>query len=253
MIGVIIQARMNSKRLTGKVLLKLASKPVLWHVVERCRQASFPRTVVVATTTNSEDRAIELLCKEAGVLCFRGNDKDVLERYLTCAELFNLTTIVRVTADCPLIDPSNMDQTIAMHIRKGADYSTNRLIPTFPHGFDVDVFTLACLKKVHERATSEFDREHIVTYIWKHPNEFKISDHRSPVDLSDYRWVLDYPEDYELLTNIYSSLYVRDKTISTNDVLELLKANPAWNRTNVQYSRYEGYAQSINSMHKKDG
>jgi len=247
-IGIIIQARLGSTRLPGKVMLPLAGQPVLWHVVNRCRYSTYIKEgaeIVVATTDQDSDQKIRQFCESEKILFFQGSEHDVLARYFHCAGQFKFRTVVRVTADCPVIDPEIMDQTIALHLQGEADYTTNRLVPTFPDGLDVDVLSGECLRKVYEKAAKKSEREHVVPYIWDHSVEFRIREYRSPRDLSAYRWVLDEAADYEFMQKLYGRLYQHGRVFAMEEILACLEKNQDWQNGNAHITRNEGYLKSI--------
>jgi len=252
MIGIIIQARLGSSRLPGKVLFPLMGKPVLWHVVNRLRHSKFAEKIIVATSNNLKDSGIVTFCNGNDIDCFRGDEDDVLLRYHLGAQQYGLKTIVRITADCPLIDPEVMDNTIQFHLNEEAEYTTNRLVPTFPVGLDVDVIDRACLERVNSLAKKKSEREHVVPYIWNHSSEFVIREYRSDVDYSNYRWVLDYGDDYELIKKIYEPLYAKEKIFLMHDIMKLCEKNPEWLRSISHIQRHEGYLKSLKED-KKDG
>ncbi|MEY4747475.1 MAG: hypothetical protein RLZZ416_524 [Candidatus Parcubacteria bacterium] len=232
MTGAIIQARMSSTRLPGKVLLPLARKPVLFHVVERVKAAKRLDRVIVATSTEQEDDTIKAFCKERGYDCFRGSRDDVLSRYAGAAKQYKLDTVVRITSDCPLIDPFIVDQTIAAFESAHCDYISN-VLPgerTFPRGLDCEVFSRAALEKADTQARKPYQREHVTPYVHENKTrEFVIG---PQVNASgayarpQFRLTLDYPEDYELLAKLYDVFYKEGTIVSTEKVLAYLDAHP---------------------------
>jgi len=231
----IVQARMGSTRLPGKVMLKIVGKPMLELMIERLRRASELDGIVVATTDRATERPIvDLINSLEGILLFRGSEDDVLARYHGAAVKYNAKTIVRVTADCPLIEPAVIDKIVkAYHkLSVSIDYASNIRRRTYPRGLDVEVFSFLSLDKARKEATLMSDREHVTEYILQRPFIFRMCDVVDDVDNSFMRWTVDMPEDFELITKIYESLYPKNHNFTYYDVLQLLKRNPDWNMIN---------------------
>ncbi|OGZ57351.1 MAG: hypothetical protein A3B96_01240 [Candidatus Spechtbacteria bacterium RIFCSPHIGHO2_02_FULL_43_15b] len=227
---IIIQARMGSGRLPGKVMKNLCGYPMLYHVVKRARGAVLADDVVVATTVLKQDDVVEKFCAENGIKYFRGSEEDVLDRYYSTAKCFDSDIIVRVTSDCPLIDPAIIDECIKKFAEhKGVDYLSNISIRTFPRGLDTEVFSFKALEIAHKNAEEKYEREHVTPYIWENKKgEFKIGE---PVEASDeyrrdYRLTVDYGEDFQLVAEIYKALYNGSGIINVKDALLFLDKNP---------------------------
>lgn len=207
MTGAIIQARMSSSRLPGKVLLPLGDRTALEQVVRRVRDAASVDEVVVATSTDASDDPVADLCARSDIRSVRGPLEDVLARYSLAAEALDADIVVRITGDCPLIDPVLVDACIARLHDGYFDYASNCTNGprTFPRGLDVEVFTRAALRRASAEATSARDREHVTPYIWEHGDMFKVAPalEAAPSYARAYRLTLDYPEDYELLKTLY--------------------------------------------------
>jgi spore coat polysaccharide biosynthesis protein SpsF len=239
-IGAIIQARRGSKRLPDKIMKPLSGKPILWHVVERVSYSKLIDGVVVATTTNRIDDIVDELCKKNNFSLFRGSEDDVLDRYYQCAKEYNIKNIVRITADCPLIDPNVIDIVIQYFLDNKFDYVSNRIEPTYPDGLDVEVFSYETLEKTWKETTLPSDREHVTTYIENHPERFKISNVKQNIDLSYLRWTVDYKKDLEVVKEIYKKLYSKKHMFLMEDVLQLLEKRPKLNKINAGIQRNEG-------------
>ncbi len=222
--GIIIQARMSSSRLPGKVLLKLAGQEVLWHMVKRCQTSLKAGQVIVATSTNTSDDVIEKFCQKNNFTYFRGDLNNVLNRFFQTADHFKLKTIVRVTSDCPLIDPEIIDQSIEYFENNTADYVSNCLDRTFPRGLDCEVFSMAKLTEANDRAATAYEQEHVTPYLIKNDDCLPI--HVSPEYHGDFRLTLDTPKDYELLKIVYDKFYLADKIIDVKRVIAFLTENP---------------------------
>jgi spore coat polysaccharide biosynthesis protein SpsF len=225
---IIVQARMTSTRLPGKVLLPLAGEPMLTRLVERLRRVQRADGIVVATTTNATDDPIAVLCEQLCVPCHRGSEHDVLSRYADAARLHGADVVVRITSDCPLIDPALIDRVIATHEDGDSDYVSNMLPATWPYGMAVEVFSAAALAQAHAEATQPAEREHVTPFIYWHPERYRLRNVDSPVDLSHHRWTVDTPEDYELVRRLFETLYPTHPLFTQGDILEVLDAHPDW-------------------------
>ena len=184
-IAIIIEARMSSSRLPGKVLLKVKKKPLLKLMIERLQFVKLAKTVIVATTLNKKDDVIVNFCKKNKIKYFRGSENDVLLRVLQASKKFKVYLIVEITSDCPLIDPNIVDQTIAVYLinKKKVDYVTNALKYSYPNGMDVQVFKTNLLNKVSKLTNNKYDRENVTSYIYKNPNRFRVFEISSPPNL----------------------------------------------------------------------
>lgn len=206
-ITAIIQARMGSTRLPGKVMKMLGDRTVLGHVITRVLAIPSVDQVIVATTTNDED---EVICSEAanyGVDYYRGSQEDVLSRYYEAAREGNADVVVRITSDCPLLDPIISNEVIQHFIENGYDYSSSGLSGTFPRGLDTEVFTFRALEKSFQQAKREYEREHVTPYIYGNRDLFRVHEYDSIQNYSQYRLTLDTNEDWELISRIFHELY----------------------------------------------
>jgi spore coat polysaccharide biosynthesis protein SpsF len=227
----VIQARTGSTRLPGKVLLPLLGEPLLVHVVRRVGRASRVDATVVATTTLPGDDAIVDLAQGRGWAVTRGSEMDLLDRYLDAARAHDAERVVRITSDCPLIDPDLVDEVVAALEAEGADYASNTLEPrTFPRGLDVEAMTMAALEAAGTADRDPASREHATPYLYRHPDRFRLAGVRLPDDLSGHRWTVDTPEDYELVRRIFDALGRDD--FEWRDALAVVEANPAWSGLN---------------------
>ena len=228
-IGAVIQARTGSSRLPGKVLLELpygSGITVLEQVINRVKGAKTLDEVVVATTEKREDDRIEEIARKAGVGVFRGSEKDVLARYYGAAKAYGLDVVVRITSDCPCIDPEIIDRTVELHLRENADYTATR---GFPRGLDVEVISFKALEEAYKNATQPFEREHVCPYIYTTaPEKFKIRYYEAPPDLRrpDIRITLDTEEDYALLCCVFDNLYRKNPFFGARDVVRLFEEKP---------------------------
>jgi spore coat polysaccharide biosynthesis protein SpsF len=240
----IIQARMGSSRLPGKVLLEIAGKPMLGRVIERTHRARTLDAVIVATTGDGSDDTVAAYCAALDVPCSRGSVQDVLDRYYQAAQAQDANLIVRITADCPLIDPVLVDQAVTTLVDGGYDFVANRLPPPFsrsyPIGLDVEVCTFAALEQAWREADQTFQREHVMPFLYEgislssvhpglatgvSPRGFSIAQLHSPIDYGRMRWTVDTPEDLEFVRQVYNRLGERSD-FSWIEVLELVLAEP---------------------------
>ena len=228
-VAAIIQARMGSTRLPGKVLLDLAGEPMLARVVNRAERAQTLDDVVVATTVHPHDEAIVRLCTERGWLYFRGSEDDVLDRYYQATLACQADAIVRITADCPLIEPAIVDRLVRRFLdqQPGADYVCN-LVPrrTYPRGMDAEVMSLKVLEQAWRDCHEPAWREHVTTFILRNPDLFQIHGIANEVSYSHMRWTVDTPEDLALVRHIYK--HFGHDHFSWAEVLALLKEHPEW-------------------------
>jgi len=227
-IGAIIQARTSSKRFPGKILKELpysSSITCLEQVVNRLKKSKKLNYIIIATTTEKIDDEITTIAKKEEVKFFRGSKENVLSRYYLTAKENNLDIIVRVTSDCPCIDADITDLTIDEHINKVADYTSNALVRTYPHGFDVEVFNFNALEKAYKNATKYYEKEHVTPYINRNPDIFKINIVKAPKELyaPDIRVTLDTEEDYALLCAVFDYLYPENKYFNAYEIVKLFK------------------------------
>jgi len=227
-VVAIIQARMGATRLPGKVLMDVAGQPMMARVVNRSRRAKGLDAVVIATTTQPVDDAIVRLCHEQGWLLFRGSEEDVLDRYYRAALALEADVVVRITSDCPLIEPELIDSSVATFLphRPPLDYLSNTLVRTFPRGLDVEVMSFKVLKRAWQEEDNPAWREHVTPYIWRQPDKFKIRNVTNDEDYSHMRWTVDTAEDLAFVRKVYE--YFKNDTFSWREVLELLKEHPEW-------------------------
>ncbi len=225
----VIQARMSSTRLPGKVLQDLGGRPVLERMVERVKRAKTVTETVVATTTDLLDMPIVELCQRLGIPVFRGSLPDVLDRYYQCALYYRADYVVRLTGDCPLIDADLIDQVVKALLANPLDFTCNRLPPpfkrTYPIGLDVEACTFEALENAWKNATAKHDREHVMPYLYEVTGRFRIKQLQNDVDYGNLRWTLDTPEDLALLREVIKRLGGRND-FSWREVLTLFLQDP---------------------------
>lgn len=234
-VVVIIQARMASTRLPGKSLAQVLGRPLLYYVTERLKHLTHPVKVVVATSEEESDDPIEAWCRDHHILCFRGSHEDVLDRYVKAARRFSADVIVRITGDCPLIDPNVVDQAIGQFLEHYPDYDylSNTVQRTFPRGLDVEVFKRSALEKAHEEAFHTEEREHVTPYIWRQPEVFSLGTLYYKEDLSPHRWTVDTEEDFALITKLLEAAWPKNPAFAFQELLPLIEAHPEWEAINA--------------------
>lgn len=245
-VVAIVQARMASSRLPGKVLRELGGEPVLAWVVERCRRALTVNSVLVATTTEPADDPVALLCAERGWPVFRGSQFDVLDRYYQAARWVKADVVVRVTADCPLIDPQVIDQVVREFLERGVDFAANRLPPpwkrTFPIGLDTEVVSFAALERAWREANLPYEREHVMPYLYEEEGRFKVYVLQAGQDYGYLRWTVDTPEDLNAMRTLFA-LFQNRPPLSWLDVLHVWLQHPEVQSLNarVQHHSFNEY------------
>jgi spore coat polysaccharide biosynthesis protein SpsF len=236
---VIIQVRMSSTRLPGKVLKKLNGITVLESLLNQLNYSKLLNDKIIATTSNSEDDVIVNFCKSKEIKCFRGSQDDVLDRYYNCAKKFSINTILRITSDCPLMDPQVVDNVIDFYLKNSYDYVNNFYKRTYPYGNDVEIFSLKVLEKVWEKATKPSEREHVTPYIYNNPDEFSLGWIENKENLSEFHWTIDRKEDLIFVQNIFKKISKRP--ILMKDIIDVIKDDPSLLEINKNTNPNEGY------------
>ena len=247
MITAIVQARTASTRLPNKVLMQIEDKPLLWHVVHRLKKAKHIQNIVIATTTNDEDDAICAICDDWNVKCFRGSEDDVLDRYYQAAKKFGVETVVRITADCPLIDFRVVDEVIEFFQSDDYDYVSNVLAPRYPDGMDTEVFRFSALERAWQEAKLKSDREHVTPYIlnnssFKGKKLFTTDNYGFDSDFSHFRLTVDEIEDFEVIKFLIENT---DSDAPWLNYVALLTKHTDVMLRNAKYGRNEGYQKSL--------
>ncbi|MFZ0761944.1 MAG: glycosyltransferase family protein, partial [Candidatus Sulfotelmatobacter sp.] len=223
------------------VLADIQGHPMLSCVVERTRAAGTLDKVMVATTTEPADDIIAAFCRHHGVSCFRGSENDVLDRYYHAARQHDAKIVVRITSDCPLIDPEVVDKTVRAFLAEQPDYSSNSLVRTYPRGLDTEVMTFRALELAWREARQPYQRAHVTPYLYENPGRFRILSVTGDEDHSDYRWTVDTPQDLELVRAIYARF--EGQEFLYNDILRLMEREPELaeiNRSIAQKALHEG-------------
>ena len=251
-IIAVIQARMGSTRFPGKVLQPILDKPMLWYIVERLQFISGIEKIIVATSDKKTDDPIAQFCESEGIDYFRGSETDVLDRFYQASKNENPEAVIRITGDCPLIDPnlikrlllqfidsSNLDH-IGLATGAGVandDFNKGR----FPDGLDAEVIRFKALEYAWLEAKNPLEREHVTPFIWKHPDRFQLGCLTSDKDYSSMRWTVDRTEDFELIKDIYNALYEKNPCFGLEDILTYLENTPEIMEKNAHFLGQEGY------------
>lgn len=243
-VVAIIQARMGSSRLPGKSLAEIENRPMLWHVVERVKRAKLVDRVVVATSTATADDAIENMCRESGVACYRGSENDVLDRYYRAAQAEKAAQVVRITADCPLIDPVVINQVVSRFQRGDVDYASNAMVRTYPDGLDTEICSFSALERAWHEARKVSEREHVTPYL--RSGKFRIANVENRSDSSHVhcRWTVDEREDLEFVRAVYAALRHKECFLM-EDILQLLREQPELEKVNSEIVSNLGYYKSL--------
>lgn len=224
----IIQARMGSERLPGKVIKEIKGIPMIIHILNRLKQSDKIDKTIVATSTNPEnDKLVEIVENDGGIV-FRGSEDDVLKRYIDAAEQFGGKYIIRVTGDCPLISAEVIDALIDRFLAAEVDYMRVDVPNTFARGFDAEIFTREALLKAHQKATEARYREHVTLYMYEHPEEFSIAkmEAKKSWNRPNYRLCVDTKEDFKVVERIYDALYDDNSYFTIDDIISFLDAHP---------------------------
>lgn len=241
-VNAIIQARCGSTRFPKKVFADINGKPLLRHVVNRLKYTSLIDDIVIATTVNPKDDAIEEWCRKEQVKYFRGSEEDVLNRYYSAFIAFPSDVIVRVTADDPFKEPSVIDKVISKLLNEKYDLVTNNFPPSFPEGLDCEAFNFEVLATMEYSTQDSFEREHVTQYAYHNPDKFRIGNVVSDCQLSSYRWTIDNEEDYEMVKAVYSHRKENtDGPLLMDEILEILKEHPEISQVNSGVKRSAMY------------
>lgn len=227
-VVIVVQARMGSTRLPGKVLKVIGDRPMLSYQLERLRRVQSADQIVIATTTNRQDDVICSFCDDEKVSFVRGSEADVLSRYREAARHAAAELVVRVTADCPLIDPSLIDLAVHRFKKIRPDYLSNMLEPSWPYGMAVEVFPMSVLEQANREATEGAEREHVTPFIYWRPTRYRLFSLTRTPKLDHHRWTVDTMEDFLLVSRIINSVYTEHPYFTLDDVLRVLDRNPEW-------------------------
>jgi spore coat polysaccharide biosynthesis protein SpsF (cytidylyltransferase family) len=240
--AVIVQARMGSSRLPGKVLMRLGGESVLSHLLRRCRAIRGVDVVCCATTDAAEDDVVAEEAERAGAMVYRGSASDVLARYQAAAHAMGCDIVLRVTADCPLIDPHICASVLDLRLERTADFACNNMPPSWPHGLDCEAFTTALLDEAAGAARTTYEREHVTPWMRAAPHVSKVNLPGPGGAAADQRWTLDYPEDKAMFDALFAYLPERSTGFDWRAISDLIRAHPeiaAMNRSRRDPRRLE--------------
>lgn len=241
----ILQARVSSSRLPGKVLRPILGRPMLARQLERLRRSRRIEKLLVATSDDPSDQPIAELCAAEAVACVRGSLHDVLDRYYQAAKPLAPAHVVRLTGDCPLTDPELIDAVVEFHLRGGYDFTSNAIEPSFPDGLDVAVFRYRLLEHAWQGATLASEREHVTLFMRRQPERFRIGAYKGSPDRSQMRWTVDEPADLAFVTAVYERLYPGKPDFGSGDIYQLLEREPELLLLNRGIGRNEGLQRSL--------
>lgn len=243
MILCIVQARVSSSRLPGKVLKQILGKPMIVHELERLQRSNCIDKIVLATSQDESDDTLTEAVAASGIEVYRGSLKDVLDRYYQCAKKYQPQHVVRITGDCPVIDWRVVDAAIGKHLKEGNDYTS--LSEEYPDGLDTEVVRFFSLEQAWKKANLLSEREHVTLYIKNHADLFQCGQMACPQDLNRMRWTVDEPQDFEFIRQVYEVLYPTVADFSMEDILKLLEQQPEMLVINQGIQRNEGLLKSL--------
>lgn len=227
-IGIIVQARMGSKRYPGKIMKVINKKPILFHMLKQLKKARLHNKIIISTSIGKENDLVRKFCKKNKISCFSGSENNLVNRYYLSAKKHKIDIIVRVTADCPLIDPKIIDFCIKKFLNNNYDFVANTSPPynqTYPDGMDVEVFSYNTLKYVNRVCKNSFDLEHVTPFIWRNKKTFKLHKIKSKENLSYFRLTLDYIEDFKLIEKIIVYFEKNKISLTLKNIAKYLNSN----------------------------
>jgi len=242
---IICQARYASTRLPGKVLLTIRNKPLLWYLLKRLELVKTPNQIIIATSTSDSNKPLLDYLREQKINYYAGDENDVLDRFYRTAKHYSGEIIVRITADCPLIDSTLIDRGLDIFLNDNFDYLSNVHPPTFPDGYDIEIFTFKALETSWKNAKLNSEREHVTPFIYNNPNIFRIENFQNDKDLSNIRLTVDTKKDFILISKIIENFHDRWTKFDLKDVITFINQNPHLLKINAQYERNEGYFKSL--------
>lgn len=246
-VVALVQARMGSVRLPGKVMADILGKPLLWHIINRLQFAKRVDEIVIATTTKKQDEPIREMAKQYNIACFSGSQEDLIDRLYQAAKLYRANALMRVTADCPLVDPKIVDMTVSFYEENKDKYehvTTGRPYATFPQGLDAEIFSFSLMERLWKEVRDPFFREWFSVLVYENQQEFKSYCIKNDIDLSHIRLTVDYKEDLELVRYVFERLYSESKCFFLEDILRLYRQEPE-RFTNLGYERDEAYREEL--------
>lgn len=252
-IVIVVQARMSSSRLPGKVLMPVLGKSLLYRMIERLRMVNHKVQIVIATSTDAKDDAIEAEAAAIGVPCYRGSLDNCLDRHYQAGKQYNADVVIKIPSDCPLIDPRIIDEVLDFYFAHEGEYDfvNNLHPPTWPDGNDVEIMTMPCIERTWKEATRPLELEHTTPYIWENPDKFRIANITWPTGLDysmSHRFTIDYRADYDFIDRVYQELYPSKVNFSCDDILALLDKKPEIYQINADYAGVNWYRNHLNEL-----
>lgn len=241
MITAIVQARMSSTRLPGKIMSTFSGNTLLGHIIERISYSKYISAIIVATTENAADDKLTEWLEANRVAYFRGSELDVLNRYYKAAKHVNAKHIARITSDDPFKDPHILDDVAQLYFEKSLDFAYNNKPPSFAEGLDTEIFSFDALSRAERTATDPFEREHVTQHFYRNPEKFKQKNLTSPLDYSYLRWTIDTEEDLSMAKRVYETLYKQGEIFLAEDILSLIDKNPQIPLINQNVKRSDMY------------
>ncbi len=243
-VAVIVQARATSSRLPGKILMELGGETPLFYVLKRCSLIPEADVVCCAVPDNADQDGVVAEAERSGAVVFRGSETDVLDRYYQAARYVGADTVVRITSDCPLVDPQVCSETIQLFIREQADFASNNLVATFPHGIECEVFSLEALETAATKSDDRYEREHVTPYIRKRPGFKRVTLEGPGGGIENHRWTLDYAEDLEFFRVLFEHIEPWPKAPGWQEILDVVQRHPEIAAINASH---EGIGRASNA------
>ena len=243
-VTCIIQARTRSERLPNKVLKEIENLPMICHIINRVKKAKNIDQIILATSNTDTDKILLDIAKKFKIIGFAGDEKDVLDRFYNAAIIYAANPIVRITGDCPLVDPILLDKMVEFYQANDYDYMSNTIERTFPDGLDIEIFSSEVLKISNKEAKWLSEREHVTPYILKNQNDFRIYNYKNKQNLSNLRWCVDEEDDLIMVKRIFQEMKP-NQFFSTDDVLKIILEKPDISKINSGIATNEGYKKSL--------
>ncbi len=252
-IVIVVQARMSSSRLPGKVLMPILGETLLYRMIERLQMIKHPAQIVIATSEEESDNVIEQEALKINIPCYRGNLNNLLDRHYQVAKKFNADIVLKIPSDCPLIDPRIIDEVLDFYFKNEGEYDyVGNLHPaTYPDGNDVEIMAIACIEKAWKEATRPLELEHTTPYIWENPEKFRIGNVAWDTGLDysmSHRFTIDYEADYQFIKRVFEELYPEKADFSCDDILALLDQKQEIYQLNAQYAGVNWYRNHLNEL-----
>ena len=252
-VVAVVQARMGSTRLPGKVLKNILGKPVLWHIVNRVQKAKHVNEVVIAATTSPEDEKLEKFAADCSLGIYRGSVNDIVDRFLGAGKKFQADVVVRVWGDCPFVDPEIIDKMLSKFINGNYDYANNANPATYPPGMDIELYSMKSLERIQQETLEPFYREYPFEHVYKRGDSFKTFYDKNDIDLSHINLTVDYIEDFRLATEIYKCLYKDGEVFHLGQILNLMEKHPELKEMNSGLPRNIEFNRDKKKIRQKSG